>query len=347
MSIGPVEIPRKWRPRLGIITAATLASVLALPLGGLAILWGLRGRPVELTWTETVALTALILPVTGLIGFVFHRTLTRPVQDLIARADALGRGDVHSLTPLPHHGTAELAELSRSFEDMAARLAARSAYLSSFAAHVSHELKSPLTAIHGAAELLHDALEPGEPAMDGTMQRRFLNNIIADTDRLTRLLDDLRDLARAETLPKADTCALSPLLDELRMAMPGLPLVGEGALDTQLALSPDALRLILGHLAENAVQNGARRLHLNAQPTDTRLNLSVSDDGSGIDPRFERQIFESFFTTRRPQGGTGMGLAIVRATLGAYRGTIALAETGPLPGATFILDLPRDLPRAR
>jgi signal transduction histidine kinase len=347
MSGGPVEIPQKWRPRLGIITAATLASVLALPLGGLAILWGLRGRPVELTWTEIAALAALILPVTALIGFVFHRTLTRPVQDLIARADALGRGEAHGLTPLPHHGTAELAELSRSFEDMAARLSARSAYLSSFAAHVSHELKSPLTAIHGAAELLHDALEPGEPAMASAIQRRFLSNIIADTGRLTRLLDDLRDLARAESLPKADTCTLSPLLDDLRRAIPGLTIEGEGALATPIALSPDALQLILGHLAENAVQNGARRLHVNAQPTENRLNLSVSDDGSGIDPRFQPQIFDSFFTTRRADGGTGMGLAIVRATLGAYRGTIALAETSPKLGATFILDLPRDVPRAR
>ena len=347
MSGAPVDIPRKWRPRLGIITAATLASVLALPLGGLAILWGLRGRPVELTWTEIAALAALILPVTGLIGFVFHRTLTRPVQDLIARADALGRGEAQALTALPHHGTAELAELSRSFEDMAARLNARSAYLSSFAAHVSHELKSPLTAIHGAAELLHDALEPDEPAMEAAIQRRFLSNIIADTGRLTRLLDDLRDLARAETLPKADTCTLSALLDDLRRAIPGLTITGEGALDAAIALSSAALRLVLTHLAENAAQQGARRMHIAVESSDFALRLSVSDDGPGIDPRYRGQIFDSFFTTRRPQGGTGMGLAIVRATLGAYRGTIALAETGPLPGATFILDLPRDVPRAR
>jgi len=341
MNGDPLDIPRKWRPRLGIITAATLASVLALPLGGLAILWGLRGRPVELTWTEIAALAALILPVTGLIGFVFHRTLTRPVQDLIARADALGRGDAHGLTPLPHHGTAELAELSRSFEDMAARLSARSAYLSSFAAHVSHELKSPLTAIHGAAELLHDALEPEEPAMEAAIQRRFLNNIIADTDRLTRLLDDLRDLARAETLPKADTCQLAPLLDDLRTTLPGLAISRDGALETPIALSSTALRLVLTHLAENAAQQGARRMHIAVESCDSRLRLSVSDDGPGIDPRCRTQIFESFFSTRRAEGGTGMGLAIVRATLGAYRGNIALAETGALAGATFILHLPR------
>lgn len=341
MSDVPQEIPRKWRPRLGIITAATLASVLALPLGGVAILWLVRGRPVGLTWEETAALAALILPVTGIIGFVFHRTLTRPVQDLIMRTEALGRGDAHGLTPLPHHGTAELAELSRSFEDMAARLNARSVYLSSFAAHVSHELKSPLTAIQGAAELLRDALEPEEPAMDAATQRRFLSNIIADTERLTRLLDDLRDLARAETLPRAETCQLAPLLDALRTTLPSLTISSTGALETLIALSSAALRLVLTHLAENAAQQGARRMHFVAESSASRLRLSVSDDGPGIDPRYRAQIFDSFFTTRRAEGGTGMGLAIVRAMLGAYRGSIALAETRALPGATFILDLPR------
>lgn len=341
MSGAPQEIPRKWRPRLGIITAATLASVLALPLGGLAILWGLRGRPVELTLTETVALAALILPVTALIGFVFHRTLTRPVKDLIARAEALGRGEARAVGPLPHHGTAELAELSQSLEDMAARLNARSAYLSSFAAHVSHELKSPLTAIHGAAELLYDALEPGEPAMDAAIQRRFLSNIIADTDRLTRLLEDLRDLARAETLPRAEFCQIFPVLDDLRTILPGLTISSDGALDAPIALSSAALRLVLTHLAENAAQQGARRMHIAVESSGSSLRLSVSDDGPGVDPRNRGQIFESFFTTRRAEGGTGMGLAIVRATLGAYRGSIALAETGALAGATFILDLPR------
>ena len=79
------------------------------------------------------------------VGFVFHRTITRPVRELIVRTCAIARGDKSARRPLEHHGTAEFAQLSQSFLDMATALESRSDYIATFAAHVSHELKSPLS----------------------------------------------------------------------------------------------------------------------------------------------------------------------------------------------------------
>lgn len=93
-----------------------------------------------------------------------------------------------------HHGTRELAMLSQGFLDMAERLYDRTDYIATFAAHVSHELKSPLSSIQGAAELLRDAADE----MSERERQKFLDNVIADAQRLTALVERLRELARAD-----------------------------------------------------------------------------------------------------------------------------------------------------
>src|SRR5690348_7521273 len=95
---------------------------------------------------------------------------------------------------MPHYGTFEIAALAQSFMTMAKRLSDRSDYLATFTAHVSHELKTPLTSIRGAAELMQDSAE----RMDASTRQRFLANVLLDAARMTALLDALRELARAE-----------------------------------------------------------------------------------------------------------------------------------------------------
>ena len=144
-----------------------------------------------------VALAVLFMIVpTLLIGFLFHRTITEPMRELIERTGLIGKGDRDALRPLKRHGTSEFARLSQSFLEMARRLNTRSSFISTFATHVSHELKSPLTSIQGAAELLRDDVDA--PSMDDEDRRKFLDNIIADADRLTTISVRLRDFARAE-----------------------------------------------------------------------------------------------------------------------------------------------------
>jgi signal transduction histidine kinase len=110
------------------------------------------------------------------------------------RTARIAAGDCDAIGPLSHHGTREMAELSQAFLDMAQKLQARSDTIRTFATHVSHELKSPLTAIQGAAELLRD----GGAEMDQTQHRRFCDNIVTDTDRLNQLVRRLIELAIRE-----------------------------------------------------------------------------------------------------------------------------------------------------
>ncbi len=303
-----------------------------------------------------IALAALsIAALTLLIGFVFHRTITRPMRELMRRTAAIGRGERDALTPLAHHGTAEFAQLSQSFLDMATSLHNRSDFIATFAAHVSHELKSPLTAIQGAAELLRDGIDAPAAVMSDDDRRRFLDNIIADAGRLTAIVQRLRELARAENPPTAGTASLGPILADLRSA-PGSPPQGSapdsplgrldiraaGDLDGILRMSAENTRIVLTHLADNAAHHGATWFAVSAVREFDRMRVTVRDDGGGISASNRARIFDSFFTTRRESGGTGMGLAIVRAMLAAHGGSITLAEDGPdaAQGATFTLHIP-------
>ncbi|SCM76339.1 Integral membrane sensor signal transduction histidine kinase (fragment) [uncultured Pleomorphomonas sp.] len=277
-----------------------------------------------------------VLAATSAIGFVFHRTIIGPMQALIARTTAIAGGDRASLKPLDHHGTAEFARLSQSFLDMAASLAARSDYVATFAAHVSHELKSPLTAISGAAELLAD--DASEPAMTPAQRADFLAAIRANADRLGALVSRLRDLARAETMPTAGACRLTEAIELLRDDKPKVAIEATGELDRSVAMSAETLALVLGHLVDNAARAGAGRVAISAASAAGRRAIVVADDGPGISPANRARIFDPFFTTRRADGGTGMGLSIARAMVTAHRGSLDLVDSGK--GAAFRIDLP-------
>ena len=282
-----------------------------------------------------------IVALTALIGFVLHRAFTRPMRQLMQRTAAIGRGERDALAPLAHHGTAEMAQLSQSFLDMATNLRNRSDYIATFAAHVSHELKSPLTAIQGAAELLRDDVDAGANGMSPDQRRRFLDNIIGDAGRLTAVVQRLRDLARAENAPVDGVASLSQVVADLRSGFGRLGVAADGDLDARVLMSPENLRIVLGHLADNAAQHGATRIALQAAREAGQLRVTVRDNGSGVSPNNRSKIFDSFFTTRRENGGTGMGLAIVRAMLAAHGGVVELLENqAGAPGAAFSLTIP-------
>ena len=289
-------------------------------------LYGERGK---------VMLAAIsILGATLLIAYVSIRTISRPMHELIARTQAIAAGNRDAMRPLSSHGTREMAELSTAFLDMAKRLQARSDALSTFATHVSHELKSPLTAIQGAAELLRDS--GGE--MELAKRTRFYDNIIADADRLNRLVRRLIELARAEssnlgddTTSLAEAVALMPADDRLAVV------IADGA-DTRFRMSPENAAIALANLLDNSARHGARHFSLSAANGGDIVTIAAADDGDGISPANRARIFQPFFTTRRDSGGTGMGLGIVAALAKAHQGTVRLAETAK--GARFEIELP-------
>ena len=124
----------------------------------------------------------------------------------------------------------------------------------------------------------------------------------------------------------------------LQLKFPTLELTVEGDTLAIAALSEEAALIVLTHLADNALQHGAKRLTLVAQATTGGLRLWVADDGAGVSLGNRDRIFEPFFTTRREQGGTGMGLEIVRSMLQAHGGTIGLADSPA--GAAFEISVP-------
>ena len=329
------QVEQKWRPPLSWIVAAVLLGVLALPTA--IVLWfyaisypATRMGPVE------IAAIGFAVVLTLIIGIVFSRTITGPINALIKTTEAIERGGARPVTPPDQHGTREIAALSQSFLDLAGRLVERTGYVHSFAAHVSHELKSPLTAIRGSAELL---LDDSMPADD---RKRFLEHIIADSDRLAGLLERLRTLARAEIPLDGKGVTASRIVELLRPRYPALAIVAEGQTEMPLALSEEAALVVLTQLADNALQQGARSMRLTAGSSAGLARIVVADDGSGIAPADRGRIFQPFFTTRRETGGTGMGLEIVRTMIEAHGGSVSLAESAS--GAAFELVVPLSEP---
>ena len=319
------RVPQKWRPTLALIVFAVLLTVLALPAA--IVIWfrALDNTTSQMGTTEIGALGVALVLTVG-IAVVFSRTITGPINALIRRTEEIGRGGRAAIIAPEQLGTREIATLSQSFLDLAERLVDRTEYVSSFAAHVSHELKSPVTAIRGSAELLRDAEMSKEDA------KRFLDHIIADSDRLTALLERLRELARADL-------DVEPGVTNVAEAVRGEAIVRlAGATEVPVALSIEAARAIFGQLLRNAAEHGATAVGIAAAVDEGALRVTVSDDGAGISPGNRDRIFEPFFTTRREAGGTGMGLQIVRSMLAAHGGTIRLLPSDS--GAAFEIRVP-------
>ncbi len=287
-----------------------------------------------------IGLVALVVVLTLLSSL----TISRPVRRLIEQTRRAARGERGAITPLRHPGTREIAELSDNVAAMAQTLESRAQYIRDFAAHVSHEFKTPLTAIQGAVELLRDHGD----TMSADERIRFLDILAADTTRLERLVRRLLELARADMMQAgaehSDLGAVAARVAQRYRAL-GLPVEVAGDPGLAVAIGDELLDSILSSLLDNVRQHGGDgvKVELRHLPGDTpgTAELHVIDDGAGISAANRQRIFEPFFTTARARGNTGMGLAIIRTLLQTHRGDIAL-----LPAATgshFRIRLPRSI----
>jgi signal transduction histidine kinase len=131
---------------------------------------------------------------------------------------------------------------------------------------------------------------------------------------------------------------LSGPIAGLRSAFPSLDIRASGELDTSMRISEENAAIIFSNLADNAVRHASSTLEVQATRQGHVLLVKVADGGEGVSPNNRTQIFDSFFTTRRDSGGTGMGLAIVRAMLDAHGGAIRLVDSDQ--GTAFELTIP-------
>ena len=320
-----------------MVLGGALAATLALSFAGLVALRYLG--PVTGFRYAAILLALAIGAATALLGWLMARLLLRPVATLSEQAAALRRDPQHAITPLPHFGTRELRDLALGISATAAALQNREASIRAFTDHVSHELKTPVTAIKAAAELLSDG--PLSPADHGLVRQ-----ILGATDQMQTQLEALRRVTAARAPGHHGTCRLSDL--DLAQDHPGLALHLSGA-DVPLPLAASGLKVVLGHLLGNAAQHGATRVELSAQTQDqTRAQtqggaalLCVRDNGSGVSAGNRSRIFEPFFTTTRDAGGTGMGLPICANLLAAHGAGIALIPSDQ--GAAFALTFGQSL----
>ena len=286
-------------------------------------------------WKIALAVLSMLL-VTYIIAYVFIRTIKGPIEALNNRASRIAQGDRTALEPLDHHGTRELASLSEGLLSMSKKLHDRSDYINTFATHVSHELKSPLTSIQGAAELLRDA----NHEMNDEERKKFLANIMGDTERLSKLLERLRDLAEADNSNHKGKCLLVDCIDELKTKFPKLEIILDAPLDSSINLKAENTEIIFSNLFANSVQHGATTVTVTAQSEKDDILIRIIDDGEGISDLNKDKIFQLFFTTKRKAGGTGMGLGIIQSMLQSNHGNIRFIPTQT--GTCFEITVPGD-----
>jgi signal transduction histidine kinase len=277
-----------------------------------------------------------IVALSILLAFLTSSRIVRPINQLIDQTRRMAAGDRAAIEPLERPGTREMTQLSQSFTQMASALQERSDYIRDFAAHVSHEFKTPLASIAGAVELLRDH----GADMSDAERDRFLDNITQDSERLRRLVTRLLELARVDNLePSSETLDLAGALNVMKSGFSGpafkVEVDAPGAV--RAAMSREGFETIVSNMADNARQHGASMMRVSARNGDDAVELRFADDGEGISASNREKIFTPFFTTRREDGGTGLGLGIVSSILDAHGGSIELGERDR--GTEFVVRL--------
>lgn len=297
-----------------------------------------------------------IIPMT-LIIFLFALMLgvflTEPLRALCGKIKAYRAGDT-TVSFEPDGRLQEADALSRDFGDLldsayaqTADLARREKQQMQFVGDVAHELRTPLTAIHGNAELLLD------PELPRDMHDKFASTIVSESERLSRLTNDLLslqkiegdnevfDLKRVNLRPIVQEAvdALSPVLAEREAHV---AIQGEAP---DVLGNVDRLKQVVSNLVDNAsrfIDPGGHIL-IELYGVDNNSVITVKDDGPGFGDVDPHMLFERFFRTdfsrARNAGGSGLGLAIVKSVIEAHDGTVD-AYNRPEGGACFMVAIP-------
>jgi signal transduction histidine kinase len=298
--------------------------------------------PAKALWFDrerlAVALGACALLTAALSLFLSH-TIARPLRDITRAARSIARGEQSAPLDPPPLAATELREMSAALDQMTRQLSDRADYIAEFATHVSHELKTPITGIRGATELLEeewDGMKPDE-------RRRFLANIRGDAQRMERLVTRLLHLARIQSAPEyAEAIDPGAFLKDLCGSYGDAVTLRLDGLPSSISINPDHLESAVRNLVDNAIRHGAGQVVEVEAETEmrgdvARVIIHVRDRGPGISPSNQNRIFDRFFTTERDAGGTGLGLSIARAVAETRGGHLDF-ETGP-DGTCFELVL--------
>jgi signal transduction histidine kinase len=265
----------------------------------------------------------------------------KPLKDVAGAADEIGRARDFGRRLPQRRSRDEVALLSTSFNRMLEQLQDSFDSQRRFVADASHELRTPLTTIQGNAGLLARG-----PDLADEVRRAAADDIAAETARMTRLVDRMLTLARADSglaLALAPL-QLGPVIAEVcRQARTVhadrelLTTVG----DASIAGDEDAMRQLAWILLDNAFRHARSRVEVALSSGGPWTRLTVSDDGTGIAPEERERVFERFYRSDRARSkpGAGLGLSIARWIVDQHHGRI-LAGEGPDGGAAIYVDLP-------
>ncbi|MHA6783308.1 ATP-binding protein [Pseudonocardia saturnea] len=292
--------------------------------------------------TVAMAVAALGAPPFGmLLGRWATRRALRPLRTLSATAAAVARGDLGAR--IDPGDDPDLVELAASFNANTAALERRVARDARFAADVSHELRSPLTTMLGAIDLVQSGggrLSPD--AAEG------LDLLQAEVDRFERLVADLLEISRPDEAGRADLLPEDVRpgdLVERSLTPPQRPALRVAAAAGRVRVRADKRRLerVVVNLVDNAERHGRGLTAVTVDVQDDHVRIVVDDAGAGVPVAERARIFERFArsasTSRTPGEGSGLGLALVSRHVELMGGTVS-AGASPQGGARFTVCLP-------
>ncbi|HVL07299.1 MAG TPA: HAMP domain-containing sensor histidine kinase [Acidimicrobiales bacterium] len=300
-------------------------------------------RTLRILLNSSIA-AALVTTVAGAtIGWWASRRVLSPVAAVSAAAAAVasGRFDVR----LEESGDPELSRMAGSFNQMTEALLARIRRDTRFASDVSHELRSPLTTLAAALEVVSSRRhEMPERARLG------LDLLAAEIARFERLVENLLEISRidagVEELVVEDVVLGQFVREALRTRREPTPEVhlDPGAAETVVRADKRRLERVLANLADNAERHGGGVTRVVVERDDGWAGFAVEDAGAGVPPEEREPVFERFFRGRaagmRGAGeGSGLGLALVREHVGLHGGRVWVEERAG-GGARFVVRLP-------
>ncbi len=292
-----------------------------------------------------IAVGAAMLTALALSAVISLR-IVRPVRTLAKAAQRITHGA--SRASVPVRGTDELAQLAAAFNEMAASLERAEDVRRQLLADVAHELRNPLATVESYLEALADGVLPADP--------ENWTAIRAETARLSRLVNDLQRVSRAQAHQldlrptPINACAL---VERAAKAASPAYTAKRVALETDLPtdspivdVDPERITEVLANLLANALRHTPTggTVRVSARPNHEHAEITVTDTGEGIAAEHLKRIFERFYRVdparSRATGGTGIGLAIVASVVEAHHGTVTATSDGIGHGATFTIHLP-------
>jgi len=344
-------------PHWGVVGANVYASIPHPDGGTLTVVAnspsrGFLGRIsatlgfLQSVWWQLLAAAVVSAAIALIMARWLARGMTQPLRDMAQAARRMETGDYS--TRVHTRSRDEVGQLAEAFNTMSGELEDVERLRRDLVANVSHELKTPITAIRAHLENLLDGVEQPDP--------ETLQVMLAQSERLGRLVDQLLDLSRLESgdvpLDRAPV-ELAPLvtqvLSEIDVARPdrGVAVSSDIPDDLPPAMADrERVHQVLFNLIDNAVRYTPKggAVTVTAHRLNGSVEVEVHDNGVGIPAEHLPRLFERFYRvdtsrSRADDGGTGIGLAIARSVVEAHGGHIH-ADSEPGQGSTFTFELP-------